>query len=242
MEFLCLNCFATFDISEDQLPEPGSMLKCPICGHEQPFAGVKAPSRHTTRNARRISGEYRLTPKADQKQTESDSKISQIKRATGSHKLAQEKEPKTHYRVVSPSGLSFEFDDVNLVIRWGEMVANPKPYKVYKDNEEESVSLEKILEEKSSISRIRRRTTKLRQAAEAEAKARGDAEPSDTDVESQEEADVRPRTTSQFRFKSVEIKEEKKWPMMVVYLVLAALFGAAALFAFYVYVMQGSGR
>ena len=251
MEFLCLNCFATFEVSEEQLPEPGGMLKCPVCGHEQPFAGVKTASagttpktklvKNTTNTRRRVSGEYQFTPpKRPTIPPSGDAPT----RQTGGHTAVEQVTDTVKYRVVSPSNLSFEFSDLNVLIRWGEMVANPSPYKVYEGDSDEPVSLQQILEEKSSTSKIRRRTSKLKEAAEAELAARGEVEPVDS-IESDDDDTKNTvptvRSTKQFKFKT-EVVEEKKWPMIVLYMVLAALFGAAALFAFYVYVLHGSGN
>lgn len=250
MEFLCLNCFATFEVSEDHLPEPGGMLKCPVCGHEQPFAGVKTasagttrskPVRTTTNTQRRASGEYRFIPK---KTPTVPPPVGEPIRQTKKQTAVERDGESVKYRVVSPSNLSFEFSDLNVLIRWGEMVANPSPYKVYEGDSDEPVSLQQILEEKSSTSKIRRRTSKLKEAAEAELAARGEVEPVDS-IESDDDDTKNTvptvRSTKQFKFKT-EVVEEKKWPMIVLYMVLAALFGAAALFAFYVYVLHGSGN
>ena len=49
MKFVCLECFQTFEIPDDKLPEPGGMLTCPHCGHSHPFTGVRVgPKKRAT--------------------------------------------------------------------------------------------------------------------------------------------------------------------------------------------------
>lgn len=249
MEFLCLNCFETFDVSEYNLPEPGGVLKCPVCGHKQPFAGVKT-QKTTTGSHRRASGEYHMSSTDGknepglQRTTTSrarrpviDKKSDTTGRKTTDHQ-APTAQPGSSYNVVSPSGLSFDFQDLQMLVRWGEMVANPVPYQVYRDGKEDAVSLEELLNDKSSIRKFKKRAAKMQQAAEAEAATLG--EPDNTDDKGSKPAEkrTRPLTTREFQFKT-DVVEEKKWPMMVIYLVLSAFFGAAALFAIYVYFFHG---
>ena len=254
MEFLCLNCFETFNVDDDKLPEAGGLLKCPVCGHKQPFAGVKT-SNPTIKAKRRVSGEYRMVRKDTNKEKVfTDVKKSEYNdHAHEKHEKTKSKAPSPVdeknakspiYRVVSPSGLTFEFQDLQILVHWGEMVANSAPYRVYSDEKEEPVSLEEILNDKSSIRKYKKRAVKMREAAEAEAVASGEKPSADADKDDEptlpDDKRDGPVTTREFQFRT-EVKEEKKWPMFVIYIVLAAFFGAASLFAFYVYFFQGKG-
>jgi len=249
MEFLCLNCFESFNVDEKNLPNPGEMLTCPVCGHKQPFAGVKT-RKTTTSGRRRASGEYHMSA------TDGSAKAPGLRENTTARarrpasapdkktvsERAIHEEHGSSYTVVSPSGLSFDFQDLHMLVRWGEMVANPVPYQVYRDGKAEAISLEEILNDKSSIRKFKKRTMKMKQVAEAEAAATGIPANDSKDKESEtDKKSARPLTTKEFQFKT-EVVEEKKWPMLVIYLILSALFGAAALFAFYVYFMHGTGK
>ncbi len=252
MEFLCLNCFSTFEVSEDQLPEPGGLLTCPICGHKQPFAGIKVNrtskdvTTGNTKKNKRISGEYHIIsgPKEDTSPKPRDTTTAQFRKAAGLMVDDTEEAQEVTYKVVSPSGLTFEFQDMDMLIRWGEMVANPAPYLVYEGESKEADGLDAILSQKGTVVKHKNKAKEshdtIREPRESNTDDKTDGhKDAETDKNVPESARKRtgPLSTSEFKFRT-EVQEEKKWPMFIVYLVLAALFGAVALFAVYEYILK----
>ena len=227
MEFLCLKCFSTFEVPDDQLPEPGGMLVCPVCGHKQPFAGVKRGAQQPTR-------------KLDRKSTVSAKKVPEAPDLAPVSEEEKENtespESKDIYIVESPSGLSFEFPNINLLIKWGEIITNPAPYKVYLP-EGPPVSLEEFLKEKSSVRKSSKRKRVKKKRLAEEPKEEG------VDQEKTEEKKKQRHTTvtntRQFQFRTAEVeRESSRWTSMIIFLLLGLLLGAAGFFAYYVFVMQ----